>query len=165
MIFDVMAILKTDGARIQIEGPLTPPSDLQSEGFVFSDDASFSGELENIGGVLELSVCAKGTFTVPCGRCMKITEQRFSVSVHETLVKEGEEVSDPDEVIPFAGTSIDLDAVIWPNVFLALDTKYLCKADCKGLCDRCGTDLNDGPCNCKDDDIDPRLAGLAKLLQ
>lgn len=164
MIFDVQSILKTDGARVQVQSELTPPADFQQDGIVFGE-ISFSGELENIGGVLELTGCAEGLFTVPCGRCMKTTEQSFHVSVHETLAGDHVEISNRDAVIPFTGTCIDMDAVIWPEIFLALDTKYLCRPDCKGLCVRCGADLNEGPCGCREDDIDPRMAGLAKLLQ
>ena len=45
-----------------------------------------------------------------------------------------------------------------------MDTKTLCSEDCKGLCPRCGANLNDGPCGCKRE-VDPRLAVLAKLLE
>ncbi|MDY5613643.1 MAG: DUF177 domain-containing protein, partial [Dysosmobacter sp.] len=47
---------------------------------------------------------------------------------------------------------------------LEMDTKTLCSEDCKGLCPRCGADLNLGPCSCKKE-VDPRLAALAKLLE
>ena len=46
---------------------------------------------------------------------------------------------------------------------LDMDTKTLCSEDCKGLCPRCGADVNLGPCSCKPE-ADPRLAVLAKLL-
>ena len=48
---------------------------------------------------------------------------------------------------------------------LDMDTKTLCSEDCKGLCPRCGADLNQGPCSCAKKDVDPRLAVLAKLLE
>ena len=47
---------------------------------------------------------------------------------------------------------------------LGMDTKTLCSEDCKGLCPRCGADLNLGPCGCGKE-ADPRLAVLAKLLE
>lgn len=164
MIFDVQAILKTDGAQVSISGKLVPPADLQESDMQFTD-VSFSGELANISGVLEFTATAQGAFTVPCARCAKETKQSFHVAVRETLVPDGTEGTDRDAVIVFTGTAIDLGDVIWPNILLELDTKYLCKPDCKGLCFRCGADLNEGVCNCKDDEIDPRLSGLANLLQ
>ena len=44
------------------------------------------------------------------------------------------------------------------------DPRSLCRDDCKGLCDRCGANLNEGPCSCKAEK-DPRLAVLEQLLE
>ncbi len=165
MIFDVQTILKTDGARVPVQGILAPPADFQDLEIQFRDSVQFSGFLENIGGVLELSGEAKGEFTVPCARCMKIVEQSFCVPVTETLAHTEAEVTDRDAVVPFSGNEVDLSQVIWPNILLGLGTKYLCKPDCKGLCPMCGADLNETTCSCEKDDIDPRLAGLADLLK
>jgi uncharacterized protein len=41
--------------------------------------------------------------------------------------------------------------------------KKLCSEDCKGLCPSCGKNLNDGPCNCAEEIIDPRWELLQKL--
>lgn len=164
MILDVQEILKVDGTKIPVSGDIELSAELLKSDVTFSK-VSFSGELENIGGVLELRGDVQGKFTVPCARCMKETEQSFMAKVEETLAKEDAEISDRDAVIPFAGTSVDLAMAVWPSIVLTLDSKYLCQPDCKGLCIHCGADLNENPCNCKDDDIDPRLAGLADLLQ
>ena len=60
-------------------------------------------------------------------------------------------------------TEAELNAML-DNLELNFPSKILCKEDCLGLCQRCGKDLNEGDCGCKDDEIDPRLAPLAKLL-
>ena len=59
---------------------------------------------------------------------------------------------------------VDLDDLARTAFILGMDTKTLCSEDCKGLCARCGADLNVGPCSCKKE-ADPRLAVLAKLLE
>ena len=163
MIFDVQEILKVDGARVCLEGKLDPPAD--SGDVHFHDDAAFSGTLTNVGGVLEFEAEAKGSFSVPCARCVTMTVQSFSVSVFETIADDSAEVSDKDAIIPLTGTTIDLNEIVWPEILLSLQARYLCKADCKGLCAMCGADLNETTCNCCEDDIDPRLAGLKNLLQ
>ena len=58
----------------------------------------------------------------------------------------------------------DLDDIVTTTFVLSMDSKFLCRADCKGLCCRCGKDLNDGPCGCQPD-ADPRLAVLQQLLK
>ena len=133
MIFDVQTILKTEGARVPVELSLLPPEEISGGGTEFTSEASFTGTIENVGGVLKLLGEAEGSFTVPCARCAKITTQHYRVSVDETFAHENAEGVDLDAVLTFVGTSIDLDEAIWPNVVLSVDTKYLCKPDCKGL--------------------------------
>ena len=43
--------------------------------------------------------------------------------------------------------------------------KPLCRPDCRGLCPHCGCDLNIEQCDCKDEQLDPRLAVLGDLLK
>ena len=59
--------------------------------------------------------------------------------------------------------TLDLDEVVTTAYILAMDTKNLCSDDCKGLCAKCGADLNLEACRCKPE-VDPRLAALAQLL-
>jgi uncharacterized protein len=40
--------------------------------------------------------------------------------------------------------------------------KLICAEDCRGLCPRCGANLNETDCNCEKD-VDPRLASLKAL--
>lgn len=58
---------------------------------------------------------------------------------------------------------IDLDKDIRDFAILAVPMKKLCSEDCKGLCPKCGKNLNDGPCNCKQEVIDPRWEALQLL--
>ena len=53
--------------------------------------------------------------------------------------------------------------VLETSFILNTDSLFLCRDDCKGLCPRCGADLNEGPCGCKPEK-DPRLAVLEQLL-
>ena len=69
-----------------------------------------------------------------------------------------------DEIILLENGAFDLGDLARTVFLLDLDTKILCSPDCKGLCPRCGADLNQGPCGCKKD-ADPRWAALAKLLE
>ena len=58
----------------------------------------------------------------------------------------------------------DLEDIVRTVFVLNLDSKLLCKEDCKGLCPQCGKNLNDGPCNCRKE-LDPRFAALKQLLE
>ena len=66
-------------------------------------------------------------------------------------------------IMDFKG-NLDLDEAVTTAFVLAMDTKNLCSEDCKGLCPKCGADLNLGPCGCRPE-ADPRWAALAQLLK
>ena len=58
----------------------------------------------------------------------------------------------------------DLRKRILSTLFiLDMDSKFLCREDCKGLCPKCGKNLNLGPCGCGKE-TDPRFAVLEQLL-
>jgi len=58
---------------------------------------------------------------------------------------------------------IDLDEYIRDYAVLAVPMKNLCSEDCKGLCSKCGKNLNEGTCNCNEENIDPRWESIQKL--
>jgi uncharacterized protein len=58
---------------------------------------------------------------------------------------------------------IDLDKDVRDYAILAVPMKKLCSDDCKGLCPKCGKNLNEGSCNCSEKIIDPRWELIEKL--
>jgi len=60
---------------------------------------------------------------------------------------------------------LDLTEALREQVLLALPMRPLCSPDCRGLCSGCGKNLNEGPCDCVQEVIDPRLVGLKELLR
>ena len=58
---------------------------------------------------------------------------------------------------------LDIERLTLEDIYFALPSKVLCDDDCKGLCSKCGANLNEGPCECKKD-IDPRFEALLSLL-
>ena len=77
-----------------------------------------------------------------------------------------EELQNEDniEIVLLEDGKVDVGDLARTEFILEMDMQTLCSEDCKGLCARCGADLNLGPCSCKKE-IDPRLAALAKLLE
>jgi uncharacterized protein len=60
---------------------------------------------------------------------------------------------------------IELDPVFHDELSLTEPVFALCRPDCPGLCAVCGERLDRGEHAHGDDEIDPRLAGLAVLLR
>ncbi len=83
-----------------------------------------------------------------CDRCGAPTTVKYKVPVEETFFKDP-----PDEYsLSYDDEIVDLDPVINDRVVLASPSQVLCRKDCKGLCSKCGKNLNEGECNCNIDD-------------
>lgn len=103
----------------------------------------------------------RGSLALECARCLKGFQGSADVQVCELFAAPGHEVG--DDAYQVTGLEIDLEPMLREALTLELPLRPLCRDDCKGLCAHCGRDLNDGPCACTDDEIDPRWAGLTVL--
>ena len=120
------------------------------------------GSVTNHAGALVLEGTARSVLDLTCDRCGKAFSREKVVAL-DSLVAHELEDDENDEIILLEGNELDLDQVVTTAYVLAMDTKNLCSDDCKGLCAKCGVNLNEGICRCKPE-VDPRLAALAQLL-
>lgn len=159
MTCDISAVLNNDGAELLVSGTVHV-GDALGEEFSFGEDVDVSGKIVCRGNVLELSAHVEGAFQTGCARCLKTLSIPLSFDFTETLTQDSETLSDKDSVIVFSGTCIDLSEIVTGNILLNLSYKYLCDENCRGICKKCGADLNNGDCGCTDDEIDPRWEAL-----
>ena len=163
MLFDVKPILHTPGKRLEFQFELDL-SDVEFAGrYPVSQPVSVSGQVRNTADVLELELTARTTLDAVCDRCGKAFKQDKDVPFACMLAEELQN-EDNDEIELLEDGMVDVGELARTAFILDMDTKTLCSEDCKGLCPRCGADLNLGPCSCKKE-TDPRLAVLAKLLE
>ena len=120
------------------------------------------GRVTNHAGALVLEGSARSLLELQCDRCGKSFSREKTVAL-DSLVAQELEDEENDDILLLDGTVLDLGEAVSTAFILAMDTKNLCSDDCKGLCAKCGADLNLGPCGCGPD-VDPRLAALAQLL-
>jgi uncharacterized protein len=59
---------------------------------------------------------------------------------------------------------INLAPLVREYMLLEIPISPLCRPDCKGLCPICGENLNENMHHHEDEDTDPLLSGLKKLL-
>ena len=121
-------------------------------------DLEVRGTVTNLGeDGMRVALQVKAVLQRECARCLRDVELPIEAEAEETFHDGGEE---PLIMLD----TIDLEPVVHEAVVLAEPMRVLCSPDCRGLCPKCGKDLNEGPCECADDEPDPRLAALAKLL-
>jgi len=162
MLLDVKSILHTPGKRLDFQFELDL-SDVEFAGrYPVSRPVTVTGQVRNTADVLELELSACSQLDAMCDRCGKEFLQDKEIPYSCVLAEEVQN-EDNDEIVVLEDGKVDLDDLARTAFILGMDTKTLCSEDCKGLCSRCGADLNLGPCSCKKE-VDPRLAVLAKLL-
>ena len=163
MVLDVTHVLRTPGERLPFQFSLDL-SDMEFSGRrPISRPVAVEGEVRNSADVLTLSMTARTTLDAVCDRCGKAFAQDKEVT-YSCLLAQTLENGDSDEIVLLEDGKVDVGDLARTAFILGMDTKTLCSEDCKGLCPRCGANLNDGPCGCKRE-VDPRLAVLAKLLE
>ena len=100
-----------------------------------------------------------------CARCLKNIKYPVETEFSEVF----KEIADEDdEAYIYTGEELSLDKMLEDRIILVLPVRFLCSEDCKGLCPRCGADLNEGPCGCKDEEEpsgDSPFSGLKGLFE
>ncbi|MDD4357892.1 MAG: DUF177 domain-containing protein [Smithellaceae bacterium] len=102
-----------------------------------------------------------------CSRCLELATIPIGGDFTYTLVPVKEETAENMELTAqeletscYRGDFIDLAPIICEQIVLRVPMKILCTEDCKGLCPRCGINLNTDSCYCHSDVVDDRLAVL-----
>ena len=124
------------------------------------DGIQYQLQLTNTGEGIVLSGEASCAAITPCTRCLAPTRIEVSGAVEGYYLLETSEDADGYEDDEFevidADGSFDIAPAIIASLVYATPYVVLCKEDCAGLCPRCGSDLNEGPCACDQaDEIDP----------
>ena len=164
MLFSVKPILHSPGKSLMFQFSMDL-TDVDFNGRCPAQEPVMAeGAVRNTAGMLELALRVWTTLDCVCDRCAKEFRKEKEVFYDCVLAEEKQDEGNEDIVLLEDGEFVDLEDLARTVFILEMDTKTLCSEDCKGLCSRCGADLNLGPCSCKKE-ADPRLAVLAKLLE
>ncbi len=98
-----------------------------------------------------------------CARCLETFVQPV-VAVLDDLFYYPPANAPEGEYTVAADGILDLGPLVRELTLLDAPLQALCRLDCKGLCQECGANLNEGECGCQDEELDPRLARLRYLL-
>lgn len=98
----------------------------------------------------------------PCRRCLAEVAGTSVIEVDEVYRDPGDAVAD-DDSFEITGDQIDLAPAIREYLLLELPDDPLCRDECAGICPVCGTDRNQGTCDCDTTVRDERWAALDEL--
>ena len=111
--------------------------------------------ITNHSGLIELEAEIKPAILVTCARCgcefLYRTPLEIRAKITDKLANE-----DEDEFIIMQDFAIDPQEIVRSALILELPSRFLCKEDCKGLCSKCGVNLNEVSCDCDHTERDSR---------
>ncbi len=114
--------------------------------------------------ILEASTTAGANFI--CDRCGTAFKQTVKSKYKMIYLLRSIEGAEEEINITYLSPDthmIDILKDVRDYMILSTPMKRLCKEDCKGLCAKCGADLNEKQCDCNDDEIDDRWKVLSEL--
>jgi uncharacterized protein len=103
----------------------------------------------------------KAQVKLECGRCLEEFEQNLETQFEEMFSYNNRDLSEDEIGIPEDG-NIDFEPYIRDYLMLEIPINPVCKADCRGLCDICGENLNLRDCGHKHE---PPMTAMAKSMK
>ena len=145
--------------------------DLMDERVKLQQPASITSRIRTSGSEVRVSGKIDARVEVECDRCLNPVEMPVSAEFALQYITgqqydsthAAELSSEEMAVSVFDGEALDVDEIVREQILLAVPDRALCREDCKGICSKCGTELNSGSCNCESAEIDPRWEALKKF--
>jgi len=158
--------IEEEGLELDFNEVLEQPGMLRSEGPV-------GGHLYLHRHLTEITIEGdiSASIWLQCSRCLEmfLTSVKLDVSLTylpvESLTDEVHEIKNDEAELGFyKNNELDITSIVQEQIILNLPMKPLCDPDCKGLCPKCGANLNIESCRCIKEEVDPRWSALKKLL-
>ena len=169
MILDMLPILSGSLQQIDFEFSFRPSEDsllatVYSD-VDFAEPIIVTGYVKNMAGYMVLSADVKVCYSTMCARCLEPVSNVLEISFEKDIASSEDVSSENDDYIMIEDKKLDLLPTVEEEIMLEMPSRTLCKEDCRGLCQKCGKNLNEGDCDCDKKEVDPRLAILKTLLQ
>ena len=163
MLFELKSVFQNEGEEKQVNYKLDI-ADIDIDGvFPFRTPIDVTATAKNRASLVSLTIRACFSYSRSCDRCStdftREMDLLFEHKLAQTLVDDGN-----DDYIETPDFKLELDDIVVSDILLSLPQKNLCKDDCKGLCQICGKNLNEGDCSCDKREIDPRLEMLKQFM-
>ena len=142
---------------------------------VSSEDLDISlpesaGNLENLSDIsIKLAMTAPDSILVAltghavmiteCARCLTDVRLEITFQAELSLKSAQTQLLDPsdDPTDVLVEGVLDVDRWVGEELLVNLPSKVLCKEECKGMCPKCGQNLNQSECGCDRFVMDPRM--------
>lgn len=168
MLFDLSDVLSSEGKTVtKTVEPEFKEVSYQGNSYKILKATPVTLTVTNLGvGSVEVTGDGEAELLGACDRCLADTKISVEYSIERSIDDcKGEERDSEDENTDvLSGNQLDIETLIKNEILMNLPEKVLCKDDCKGLCPRCGANLNERDCGCDTFIPDPRMAAIKDIF-
>lgn len=143
---------------------LPEPDDADEEAKLL-EPTSVEVQVSYSNGVFLVDTAVRMQLQLHCARCLEPFECQIKTRFSEEYGTAGNDTGESEEENVVVNDRIDLTERVRDTIIGSVPMKALCREDCPGLCAHCEVSPAEGPGDCSKDEIDPRMAGLARLLE
>ncbi len=169
MLINISELLSTTSKVLNKEVPIEMEN-YHHEGiaYTFAEKSPVVITVSNIG---ERAIHLDGHFhvalNIPCDRCLEDVKTNFDIEICRDidLKSDGDEkVEKLDEFSFIEGSNLDIEKLVYNELLMDFPMKTLCSENCKGICPKCGKNLNQGECGCDRASLDPRMSAVLDIF-
>ncbi len=172
MILNISSLLSGEKSKLDIDYMLSIADDslgnsVNLSGVRFPTPARVTGQITDNAGYMRLELAVTVPYETVCARCAREVSGDFAISFVRTVVPEGmvEDAEEKEEDFAVVKNGmLDVDEQLLEILLMEFPMRVLCNDDCKGLCQKCGKDLNEGECNCPKTELNPAFAKLLSMF-
>lgn len=170
VLLDVSRVFEDDNASLSVCSEVVIDSVGLVDSVSFESPVNVKGTVENSAGYVKLTLEFELVYDTECARCLSAVHGVRECCIEKTLCRAGtlEDEEAEDVILDYViieNDMLDLTSLIEEYAILEFPSVVLCKEDCKGLCPKCGKNLNLGECSCPKKEIDPRMEVFRDLLE
>lgn len=157
MLIDVTNLVKGESLEVSFSQTMDIPHGVDT----CSAEVTVTGSLTNNGSEFTFNGKVNAVLSLDCDLCLNTYKTEISSDMFEIYARN----SDSDkEVWDFSDKTINLKPAVITNILLTMPMQAVCSDDCKGLCQVCGHNLNDGDCSCDKGYVNPTFEELLNLF-
>ena len=112
--------------------------DLDTDIIKFHDPISVKAAVFRITNAVSVDLDLEGAFYTECSRCL----EKIKINLRKKVKLHYQ--------VDHSAMNIELNPDIRAEIIMDYPISPLCKPECKGICSKCGRNLNEQECGCKD---------------
>ena len=147
MVIDLKHIFVNENSSLPLEYKLDLSNVEYMGNYPLKKPVCIKGTISNKASLVGLKAQIFYEFEAGCDRCGCDTVHEYTVELDKSLAV-SIEAEESDTILITPDMKLDLDELVYSEVIVSLPMKHLCSEECKGICFKCGKNLNEEACGC-----------------